>query len=253
MSLNVEHLSPRDSLIARWDARWRLAAIFIAIGAVAALHSAAAIIFAFALSLLFAASACVPRRWFLARLGLLLFTLSPFLIILPLTVDRGGASYELLGIRLSVDGVSAAIALICKAAAIVALALVLLAAAPLHVTLRAAQRLYMPRLLVQLTLLSYRYVFLILEELNRIRIAVRVRGFRNRMNRHSYQTIGQVTGTLLVRGVERAERVAHAMRCRGFDGQFRSLDEFRTSGRDALLFLVSVFVAAGVLVWDRLR
>jgi cobalt/nickel transport system permease protein len=183
----------------------------------------------------------------------LVVTLLPFLIILPLTVDRGGSSFEFIGIRLSLAGVIAAVALICKTMAIVALVLVLLASAPLHVTLRAAQRLYVPSLLVQLTMLSYRYVFLILEELNRIRMAVRVRGFRNRMDRHSYHTIGQVTGTLFVRGAERAERVAQAMRCRGFDGNFRSLDAFRTTGRDVVLFASVVAAAAGLVLCDYLR
>lgn len=250
MSLKIEHLAPQDSLIARWDPRWRLAAIGLAIGAAAALQSLIVVVIAFGLSLLLAVSARVPRRWFLSRLAVLLFMLCPFLIVLPLTVDHGGGSYEFLGISLFVDGLVAATVLIGKVLAIVALALVLLAAAPLHVTLRAAQHLYVPRLFVQLTLLSYRYVFLVLDELNRIRIAVRVRGFRNRMNRHSYHTIGQVTGTLLVRGVERAERVAQAMRCRGFDGQFRSLDEWRTRGRDLVLFLAVVLVAAGLVVWQ---
>jgi cobalt/nickel transport system permease protein len=252
MSLNVEHLAPQDSLIARWDPRWRLAAIVLAIGAIAALRSPLVVAAAFGLSLVLAIIARVPRRWFLSRLGVLIFTLLPFLIILPLTVDRGGPSFEFVGIRLSLDGAITAAALICKTMAIVALALVLLAAAPLHVTLRAAQRLYVPSLLVQLTMLSYRYVFLILEELNRIRIAVRVRGFRNRMNRHSYHTIGQVTGTLLVRGAERAERVAQAMRCRGFDGQFRSVDAFRMNGIDVLLFAGTLLGFASLVVWDYL-
>lgn len=250
MSLNVEHLAPQNSLIARWDARWRLAAIVLAIGAVGALRSPLVVVCAFILSLSLAVCACVPRRWFTARLAVLLVTLLPFLIILPLTVDRGGPTYELFGIQLSLAGVFAAVGLICKALAIVVLALVLLASAPLHVTLRAAQRLYVPRLFVQLTMFSYRYVFLILEELNRIRVAVRVRGFRNRMNRHSFHTVGQVTGTLLVRGAERADRVAQAMRCRGFDGDFRSLDGFRTKGIDVVLFACTMLTYAALVVWD---
>ena len=70
-------------------------------------------------------------------------------------------------------------------------------------------------------------------------MALRVRGYRNRANLHSYRTIGAVTGALLVRGWERGERVGHAMRCRGFDGRFRSLSEFRTTAADVLMFLPS--------------
>ena len=49
--------------------------------------------------------------------------------------------------------------LLCKAAALVLLALVVLATAPLDATLKAAHALRVPGLLVQLTLLSYRYLF----------------------------------------------------------------------------------------------
>ena len=77
-----------------------------------------------------------------------------------------------------------------------------------------------------------------LDEFARLRTALRVRGFRNRADLHSYRTIGQVAGTLLVRSHERSERVGQAMRCRGFDGQFRSLTQFHTAARDVLLFLI---------------
>ncbi len=154
---------------------------------------------------------------------------------------------------LSAAGAETALVLICKAAALVLLALVLLATAPLDATLKAAHALRVPGLLVQLTLLSYRYLFLLADELGRLRIAVRVRGYRNRANLHSYRTIGAVTGSLLVRGWERAERVGQAMRCRGFDGRFRSLSGFRTTAADVLFFVAVVGGAVGVCLLDWLR
>jgi cobalt/nickel transport system permease protein len=55
---------------------------------------------------------------------------------------------------------------------------------------------------------------------------------------------------LLVRGVERAERVEQAMRCRGFDGRFRSLTRFQTRARDVAAFFLLTSFAAGLLLWD---
>jgi cobalt/nickel transport system permease protein len=98
--------------------------------------------------------------------------------------------------------------------------------------------------------MSYRYLFVLADELARLRIALRVRGYRNRANRHSYRTAGHVAGTLLVRGYERAERVGQAMRCRGFDGQFRSLTAFHTRPADVLAFLVVTAGAAALCAWD---
>jgi cobalt/nickel transport system permease protein len=62
--------------------------------------------------------------------------------------------------------------------------------------------------------------------------------------------MGHVTGTLLVRGYERGERVAQAMRCRGFDGRFRSLTDFRTTRYDVLMLALVWATAGAMLVWD---
>ena len=70
------------------------------------------------------------------------------------------------------------------------------------------------------------------------------------MNAHSYRTIGQVTGTLLVRGSDRADRVSHAMRCRGFDGCFRTLTTFRSNWVDALMFTAVACIFGGLVAWD---
>lgn len=249
MTLSLEHLTPRDSPLARFDPRWKLAALVLAILAFAALRTLAASAVAFGTALTLARVGRLPRQWVRARLLLVGVALVPFLIILPLTVE-GPTTWEWGGLRFSAAGVVAAVALILKTLAIVTLALVLVGTAPLHVTLLAAQRLRVPGLLVQILLMSYRYVFVLADEFDRIRTALRVRGFRNRANRHSYQTIGRVAGTLLVRGAERAERVAQAMRCRGFDGRFRSLTEFRSRWPDGLAFAGIVAAALALVVWD---
>jgi cobalt/nickel transport system permease protein len=168
---------------------------------------------------------------------------------LPFLLDSG-PTWDLGPVRLSAHGALVALLLSVKAVTVLTLALVLLAAGPLDATLKASRSLRVPGLFVQLGLLTYRYVFVLGDELRRLRIALRVRGYRNRPTRHSYRTLGHVAGTLLVRGHERAERVGQAMRCRGFDGRFRSLATFRTTLADVLFFAVVVGGAGTLLGWD---
>ena len=104
--------------------------------------------------------------------------------------------------------------------------------------------------LIQLALLSYRYLFVLGDELDRLRVALRVRGFRNRASWHSYRTVGHAAGTLLVRGYERADRVSAAMRCRGFDGRFRSLAVFRTRRADVLALALAAACATALVCLD---
>src|SRR6185503_1207794 len=123
-------------------------------------------------------------------------------------------------VHISERGVVAGVAVFCRCLAVGCFALVLLGTAPLHQTLAAAHKLKVPGLLVQVTLLAYRYAFLLAEEMRRLRIAMRTRGYRVSATRHGYRALGHATGAVLVRGADRAENVTAAMRCRGFDGTF---------------------------------
>jgi cobalt/nickel transport system permease protein len=229
MRSTFDSLPTPQSPLSRLDPRWKLAGILLLALVVAFLHTLAVAAAALGAALGLVLLARLPARWYLARLG----AVAVFLVLMSLLVPWGAA------------------VLVClKALAILSLMLVLLASAPLNSTLKAAHALRVPGLLIQLAMLSYRYVFVLGGELSRLRVALRVRGYRNRLNRHSYRTVGHVAGTLLVRGYERAERVEQAMRCRGFDGRFRALTPFRTTAADGVFFVVLAGGAFGLLVWD---
>jgi cobalt/nickel transport system permease protein len=236
MTLAFEPPPVADSPLRRLDPRWRLAALGLAVVAAAAVRTVPAALAALAGALLLAAAARLPAGWLLRRLGMLALTLGPLVALLPVVQGVAGGRLAAL--------------LAAKGVAIVTLSLVALGTAPLPATLHAAQALRLPGILVHVALLSYRYLFVLADELDRLRRALRVRGFRARPDQHSYRTVGHVVGTLLVRGAERAEGVAHAMRCRGFDGRFRSLADFRTRGADVTFFASVVVVSIGLVVWD---
>jgi cobalt/nickel transport system permease protein len=172
------------------------------------------------------------------------------LVWLPFVVEEGHDVLDLGWLQISLTGSARLLRLTACLCALLTLMLVLLATTPLSSICNAAGALYFPRLLVLLILLTYRYVFLLLEEFGRLRIALRVRGFRNRANLHSYRTIGQVAGTLLVRSHERSERVGQAMAARGFDGTYRTLQEFTTKPSDVLVFASIVGYAFVLAGWD---
>jgi cobalt/nickel transport system permease protein len=253
MTLAFEPLPCPESPLRRLDPRWKLAAVLPSVAVVAVLRGLPAVAVALAGALALAFLGRLPPRWFALRLGALAVFLAFFALPLPLLIDDTGPNWEVGPLRFSQEGLRLALLLGGKAAAILTLTLVLLTSAPLDATLKAAHALRVPGLLVQLAVLSYRYVFVASDELARLRTALRVRGYRNRANRHSYRTVGHVAGTLLVRSYERSERVGQAMRCRGFDGRFRSLAEFATRPADVLAFLLIAGGAAALLAWDVLR
>jgi cobalt/nickel transport system permease protein len=250
MTMALGHLPCPDSLLARLDPRWKLGSITFAILCVALLHSPTLALVALVGAGLMPFLGKTPARWYAARLGEALAFVLFLAVASTLLVGAAQPLWQWGPLTVSWNGIRMAVLLLAKALAILMLLLVLLTSTPLHDLLKAAHMLHVPGLLVQLTLLTYRYIFVIAEELGRIRIALRTRGYRNRMRWHSYRTIGNVAGSLVVRGHERGERVMQAMQCRGFDGRFRSLREFRTGWGDYLFSAIVAGVSLALLVVD---
>jgi cobalt/nickel transport system permease protein len=233
LALDLPECPP--SFIKRMDARWKLVSLLLWAVACVTLNQCGPALMALAAAILLVGLARLPLGWYMRRLTTAMMLFMLFLVWLPFLHD---------------DGVVRLIVLSAKLASMLSLLLVLLATTPIHATFKAARALWLPRLLVLLLLLTYRYVFLLMDEFARLRIALRVRGFRNRANLHSYHTIGQVAGSLLVRSHERSERVAQAMRARGFDGEFRSLESFTTRPVDVAVFSAIAIWASALVAWN---
>ncbi len=98
--------------------------------------------------------------------------------------------------------------------------------------LNGLERLGMPKVMVMILSFMYRYIFVLVDEVMRMRQA---RDSRNFGGKRLWQlrTIGNMIGTLFIRSYERGERVYAAMLARGFDGHSRTLDHLNFRQADA--------------------
>lgn len=86
---------------------------------------------------------------------------------------------------------------------------------PFTHVLRVLQSLRVPRLLITTMALMHRYLFVLVEEADRMQRARASRTFvRRRL--HAWQTLSTVAGQLFARASERAERIYDAMCARGW-------------------------------------
>lgn len=252
MTIAVRETAVPDSRFARWDARWKLAALLTASVGVATLRQPAPVCATLVCSLVMCAIAKLRYRHVRDRIALLLFGILPFIAILPFAISDDGPAWTIGFLRASERGLTQAAVLVARCLTIGLLAMILSRTAPIPQTLAAAHALYVPATLVLIAQLAFRYIGVLFEEARRLRIALWCRGFRAKTNRHTYHTLGSVAGALLVRGGERAERVSAAMHCRGFDGTPRVLQQFRSARNDLLGFLLVITGTAAIVLWDRL-
>jgi cobalt/nickel transport system permease protein len=184
----------------------------------------------------------VPGRWVVTRLGLLLASLLPFLILVPFVNPAGVTLYEYRGLQLSDTGSLLAIGIFLKANLALAWVLGLLASYNLPQGLYAARQLGLPPRLAGLVFLSHRQIGLLYIELSQIRLAVRLRGYRPQTSRHGLETISQLIGSLFSRSFQRGDQLYHALRLRGFQGQMTLLEVPAFQKRDFMLIAISAGV-----------
>jgi cobalt/nickel transport system permease protein len=99
--------------------------------------------------------------------------------------------------------------------------------------LHALERLRAPRLLILIAAFMYRYLFVIVDEVSRMRAALAARGYAPR---HALQAaaIGRVATALFLRTYERAERVHLAMLARGWTQTMPRLNVLAYTRADAV-------------------
>ncbi|MBI3446899.1 MAG: cobalt ECF transporter T component CbiQ, partial [Magnetospirillum sp.] len=182
-------------------------------------------------------------RRLLALEGFMLVVLA----LLPFTMP-GHEAFTLLGRSASAEGLHQALAITLKANS-VAVALFALVGSMEVVTLgRSLARLGAPERFVHLFLFTIRYIEVLEREYRRLRLAMRARAFRPATGLHCWRSIGYLFGMLMVRSLERAERIDAAMRCRGFTGRFPSLEDDGEAGPGALDLGFGAASAAGLLL-----
>lgn len=82
----------------------------------------------------------------------------------------------------------------------------------------------MPRLFAALLSFVYRYIDVLFDELARMKTAERARTFGRPGAWSAWKSTVQIVGLLLIRGLDRAERIHGAMCARGWNGRIRTLD-----------------------------
>ena len=233
--MNVESFATGSSLLHRRDTRVKLIAAFT-LSLILALNSDFSVAIAGCIfcGILLILSKPDPRI-VLKRVALInIFTLFLF-ITLPVTYS--GDSFS---------GVEIATLIALKTNAIFCCFLALIATSSATSLGHALNTLGLPTKITFLFLFSYRQLFIINQEYDRLKRAARLRGFSPRNNLHTYRTYSYLFAMTLVKSWNRADRVHQAMLLRGFSGKLIPL-RLPTPGTADYIFLSTLLLIALVL------
>ena len=250
MQLTLIEDEPGNGRLRQFDPRLRLIAALLFALTVVSLHLIPLLLLTLLLALGMAWWIGLSGSLLLKRLLVMEGFMIALLVMLPFSVP--GESLLTLGpFNASVEGVQRALQIVLRANAIVILLMALIGTLEPVVLGHALGQLRLPDKLIHLFLFTVRYIGVLFDEYRRLRLAMRARAFVAGSNRHTWRTFGWLVGMLLVRSLERSERILAAMKCRGFNGRLYLVKQNIWSRHDTLALLLSLSLSGTLLLLEQ--
>lgn len=253
----IDKYSDRDSLIHRLDPRTKFIITLLFILAVVLTPPNQWLAFAGYLVTIsvVAVLSTVPIGYILKRS----LVIMPFVLLIAVFIPffregeiAGSYNIWLWQVSVTYSGIWVLVNIVIKAWLSIISLILLSSTTKIIDLLNGLERLHVPRVMIMILSFMYRYIFVLVDEVMRMKQARDSRNFGGGRLWH-IKTVGNMVGTLFIRSYERGERVYAAMAARGYDGQARTLSKVSLKPLDgyfAVVFcLILALVGAYVLLY----
>ncbi|NES82832.1 MAG: cobalt ECF transporter T component CbiQ, partial [Moorea sp. SIO2B7] len=196
----------------------------------------------------------LPFSFLLRRLRYPGFFILAVVISLPF-VAGDTVIFNLGMLSLKQEGCVSLLLIVTRFICILTVSLILFGTAPFLTSIKAMRSLGLPDVIVDMMLLSYRYLEELGDTLKNMQIAMQMRGFqRKSFSRRNLKVLAELTGTLIVRSYDQSKRVYQAMILRGYGNKLHSnrhqfknnIDKVDTISW--ILFSLTLFVAIEFII-----
>jgi cobalt/nickel transport system permease protein len=221
--LELDAYAHLESPIHAWEPRCKLIGLAALIFAFAFVEDWRSLPAMLAITGILYATSHLPLPFLLNRLRYPGFFLLGIILLLPF-LSGETVIWQWGALTVRQEGCIAVLLIVCRFFCILTLGLILLNTSPFLTTIKAMRSLGLPALIADMTLLTYRYLYEIADNLTTMQTAMRLRGFGQRRRSgipflpslRNLKLLASLAGTLLIRSYERSERLYKAMRLRGY-------------------------------------
>jgi cobalt/nickel transport system permease protein len=252
----IDAYADTPSFFHNWDPAVKIGSLFPYCFLVVSLKSLFWCAVALIVSLLALLFSNIPWQRGLRRLTAMSGFLLMFLLIVPFTSPaKPGETLILLpmlhSLPFHLNGFYLALTIVLKAFAIALMMEPMLGTSSLPITLQGLVRLGVPSTIIQMILLTHRYIFVFQQEIIRMYRSMRVRGFTARTDFTTMKTMGNFFGMLFISSFDRTQKVYEAMLCRGYQGSFPTFSLPQTRREDLAKGGLWIMIGILLLVFDR--
>jgi cobalt/nickel transport system permease protein len=210
----AEQVAASDGFLQRRDPRVSLGSVAGLALAVMLSRTLTAVLLFGLVTVVLARVSAVPLRRLLARSAVV--PLASAVIVLPRAVLVPGETLvAAAGLTVTEAGVAYVVVFTLRVGVGVALLSLIVLTTPFSAVIAAMRELYVPVALVWVVAVTYRYLFLFFDELQRLLLARNSRTTGRSSLRGGWRDARRLAGTFLLRTLDRGERVGRGMRARG--------------------------------------
>jgi len=243
--IHIEKFSASDGLLQRIDPRAKLLSAVAFVVAAMSARTVVPLIILFASLVILSILSRVPLRFFLRRS--LLIPVFAGIVALPLPFITPGATIAQVGydgilLTVTSEGVQKAAQFTARVLVCVSSLVVLVLTTRFSRLLHAMENLKLPTIFVSMTAVTYRFIFLFIDEAYRMALAKESRTVVKERWRQALGSLSHMVSTLFIRAHERGERVYLAMLARGYAGTVKSLGAMDIGPTDWLFAVISIAV-----------
>ena len=258
MKLALDKYAHLKSPIHRWEQRSKMIALFTLIFAFAFVEKLVLLPVIIGVTVMLYSLSRLPLSFLISRLRYPGIFIVIVVIFLPF-VAGDTVIFNLGWVSVKQEGCFAVLLILTRFLCILTVSLILFGTAPFLTSIKTLRSLGLSYIIVDMMLLSYRYLEEFAEMLTTMQRAMKLRGFESKkLSRRNIQVLAQLTGSLLIRSYDKSKLVYKAMILRGYGYQLPNPTKQPKkiiSQADKISWSacgVTVMIAAGLLVLQNL-
>lgn len=244
----IDDFSSIESHLHNFDPRAKMVTFLIFVFSVAFINDLVFAAFALLFSLLLTFISKLPLSFVYRCLKYPSMFIFAIILIMAFTVE-GRIIFKASYLNVTVEGIEIGLLIFLRATAALIISFLMLATTRFDDTIKALYMLKVPNILVQIITFSYRYIFVLIEEMLKLKRSMYCRGFHIKLNRYSLSVIGNMVGMLLIKSYDRGERVYRSMIARGYTGKPGLIIDFNMLPKDYYLSIVLITIAISLHVF----
>ena len=244
MKLALDRYAYLDSVIHHWEQRSKLIALLVLIFAFAFVEHLILLPAMVVITATFFHLSRLPFSFLISRLRYPGWFILGVVIFLPF-VAGDTVLFSLGFLEIKQEGCLQVLLILIRFLCILTISLILFGTAPFLTSIKAMRSLGLPQTIVDMMLLSYRYLEELGDTLQTRQRAMKMRGFKNKkFSLRNLKILAGLTGSLLVSSYEKSKGVYQAMLLRGYGQRPTSpLKSNSLAGQNKITFIVTLLIA----------